>query len=267
MKDIKRLLYTLPFSLVGATLYTIANKGTPHHFHGAANLFLVLILTTAVLFAWEEGLRFKKLSERLTFVEGWTHATKVTAIPLGILTCLCGANFLWDGLTISLYVTKTISPVLSLVVGVSMVCGGVYAILCPAPDSKNQARDSLFGMILPIGCVVRVLQLYFDTTTPRNASVKLLISLAYLVLALYLLSDVRMTQGRANMGYHKALSLLTPSIIGAVALGEIISALINDVAFPHGVADILFFAVSFLLIYIRGSFAQEKPEIEDHDIA
>lgn len=71
---------------------------------------------------------------------------------------------------------------------------GAAGLLLPVfAPRRYPAAEVILHLPLPLGCAVFALYLYFDKSTPRNATLKLCVSLAFLLLALLLLLRIRMT--------------------------------------------------------------------------
>lgn len=75
------------------------------------------------------------------------------------------------------------------------LAGAVGLLLHAFVPERFPAAGIILHLPLPIGCAVFSLYLYFDKTTPRNATLKLCVSLAFLLLALLLLLRIRMMVG------------------------------------------------------------------------
>ena len=267
MKHRLTLLLSLPFTICITLFYTLSRCLSGVSFHGWTNVLLWCTLGAGLLLSIWLGISGSKQKETFVNVAQWQNSLRITALVCGCICFIGGALNFFNGLQMLLSAkSATPSPIFFILLGFLLVVGGVYICLCPTPNSTTQTRDALFGMALPIASIIRVLDLYFETSTPKNASAKLFISLTYLLLALYWLSDLRLTLGRANVGYHKTLIPLVTMICGGVAVGECLSALILKTSLTYGGLDLLFFVISFLLINIKGCFAFQTPENEVLDI-
>lgn len=84
------------------------------------------------------------------------------------------------------------------VVGGARICALFTAILFFVGSIGLLLRTPLLQLPLPMGCAAFAFYLYFERVTPRNASLKLLVSLAFLLLALLFLLRLRHALGIAR---------------------------------------------------------------------
>ena len=275
MKRYLSLAFTIPITLLITLFYTLAKTQGGMYFHGWANVLLWCCIGAGFILSLFLGMRARNQMDNLSFATAWPLAFKVFSVVGGILFFLFGILHLINGLELSIHAkSATLFPISYIGLGFLFMAGSVYCGLSPLPNSTRQARDALFGMAIPLACIIRVLQLYFEVSSPRNSSVKLLLSLTYLLLALFFISDIRTTLGRTSVGYHFTIAPFAAMVSGGVALGEWISSLAAGTAPIHGWADLLFLAISFLLIIYKGCFITATPistptfqENEDTDIA
>lgn len=170
--------------------------------HGAA------FLTSLVLFAANAVVQFP-----LVFTDRGIGRAFGTAsprfIPLaGALAAVFGALPLAGGSAVLAYRAATVLRtatvpevihdhrgmlVTAVLTALLFLVGAVGLLLPVFAPRRYPAAEVILHLPLPLGCAVFALYLYFDKSTPRNATLKLCVSLAFLLLALLLLLRIRMT--------------------------------------------------------------------------
>lgn len=170
--------------------------------HGAA------FLTSLVLFAANAVIQFP-----LVFTDRGIGGAFRTAsprfIPLaGALAAVFGALPLAGGSAVlahraaTVLRTATVPEVIhdhrgmlvtAVLTALLFLVGAVGFLLPVFAPRRYPAAEVILHLPLPLGCAVFALYLYFDKSTPRNATPKLCVSLAFLLLALLLLLRIRMT--------------------------------------------------------------------------
>lgn len=170
--------------------------------HGAA------FLTSLVLFAANAVIQFP-----LVFTDrGIGRAFRTASprfIPLaGALAAVFGALPLAGGSAVLAYRAATVLRtatvpevihdhrgmlVTAVLTALLFLVGAVGLLLPVFAPRRYPAAEVILHLPLPLGCAVFALYLYFDKSTPRNATLKLCVSLAFLLLALLLLLRIRMT--------------------------------------------------------------------------
>ena len=181
----------------------VATADAPlRYVHGAA------FLTSLVLFAANAVIQFP-----LVFTDRGIGRAFGTAsprfIPLaGALAAVFGALPLAGGSAVLAYRAATVLRtatvpevihdhrgmlVTAVLTALLFLVGAVGLLLPVFAPRRYPAAEVILHLPLPLGCAVFALYLYFDKSTPRNATLKLCVSLAFLLLALLLLLRIRMT--------------------------------------------------------------------------
>lgn len=170
--------------------------------HGTA------FLTSLILFAANAVIQFP-----LVFTDRGIGRAFGTAsprfIPLaGALAAVFGALPLAGGSAVLAYRAATVlrtatvpevihdhrGMLVTAVLTALLFLAGAVGLLLPVfAPRRYPAAEVILHLPLPLGCAVFALYLYFDKSTPRNATLKLCVSLAFLLLALLLLLRIRMT--------------------------------------------------------------------------
>lgn len=170
--------------------------------HGTA------FLTSLVLFAANAVIQFP-----LVFTDRGIGRAFGTAsprfIPLaGALAAVFGALPLAGGSVVLAYRAATVLRtatvpevihdhrgmlVTAVLTALLFLVGAVGLLLPVFAPRRYPAAEVILHLPLPLGCAAFALYLYFDKSTPRNATLKLCVSLAFLLLALLLLLRIRMT--------------------------------------------------------------------------
>lgn len=114
---------------------------------------------------------------------------------------------------------------------------------------KYPSVEILTRLALPLACVLFALYLYFETSIPRNASWKLLLSLCFLFLALWLTADIRYEVGNPKPRLYHLLGRVTAPLLGAVVVASIFLKAGRGLSYLPATVYILF-AVFFLYIIV-----------------
>jgi hypothetical protein len=162
--------------------------------------------------------------------------------------------------------------IFALLTGIFACFGALYLLSALLPRDCTCSRDALAGMSLLFSFLTYAMYLYFDGSTPKNDTQKQFLSLAFLILVLYLLSDVRLVLGRGIPRLYHITALWAAPLCGALSIGGLLSALILRCAPALGYTPLLLLLIFFLYIYIREltvtgtvqmpSIKEEDPDLE-----
>lgn len=125
----------------------------------------------------------------------------------------------------------------ALLVAVLALCGAGYCIasvLIPAVRSNLRAN---LGMLAALGFAIYTVHLFFRTDTPLNNPAKVADEMAFLSAALFMLSETRLSLGRARWKDYFIFAAVSavlsgyaslPALVTYILRGEIISASIQQ---------------------------------------
>ncbi len=139
--------------------------------------------------------------------------------------------------------------------GICLIFAGVLALpgslfsLFGAENGHAPLPAMLTGLSLVFSCALYALHLNFDTETPKNASMKLLLILVYLFLTLFYLSEIRRILGKKDVVLYRIASILAGHLAAASMLLPL-GTLSTQVPLIGGIGAYLFCGVSFLYIII-----------------
>lgn len=228
-------LLSLLTALAGAALLTSAFLAAEHplqYLHSTAATVAYLLFALNALLQLPPALSDCTISAAFapTDGSGW-RKTLIYLLPLaGILPFAIESISLVTASTGGARISALLTAVLFII--------GAVGLLLRLPPMQ---------LTIPLGCAAFAFYLYFERVTPRNASLKLLVSLAFLLLALLLLLRLRHALGLAR-------PRLTIWFIRAAApylfsLGVMLALLqgARDVAYPLATVSLLLLVLSFYL--------------------
>ena len=143
-----------------------------------------------------------------------------------------------------------ISRVFPLLIALFSLVSTVGFALRAVYRGKYPSVEILTRLALPIACVFFALFLYFEKSIPRNASWKLLLSLCFLFLALWLIADIRYEVGNPKPRLYHLIGRVTAPLLGAVVVASIFLKAGRGLAYLPATVYILF-AVFFLYIILN----------------
>lgn len=138
--------------------------------------------------------------------------------------------------------------------------GTGYYVLCLALREAESDLRAWFGMAAALFAALYAVFLYFDTTLPLNATTKLTSQVTYLVMAVYLLLDVRLSLGRARYRLQAALGLIAASVSAYAAIPSLLTYFIQGAVIDHSLYETLCTLAFFLLVCARLFAMTRLPE-------
>ena len=118
-------------------------------------------------------------------------------------------------------------------------------------DGRYPAAQALLRMALPLASVTFSLYLYFDKSVPRNASLKLLVSLSYLLLALLWLLRLRETVGNPRPRLAVYLARAATPLTGALGAALLLLGILKKAVFvsPTVSPCLIFLSFYFYMVF------------------
>lgn len=133
---------------------------------------------------------------------------------------------------------------------------------------KYPSVEILTRLALPLACVLFALYLYFEKSIVRNASWKLVLSLCFLFLALWLTVDIRYEVGNPKPRLYHLLGRVTAPLLGAVVIASVVLKAGRSLSYLPATVYILF-AVFFLYIIVyhlpASGISFEKDSADDDE--
>lgn len=143
-----------------------------------------------------------------------------------------------------------VSRVFPLLIALFSLVSTVGFALRAVYRGKYPSVEILTSLALPLACVLFALYLYFEKSIPRNASWKLVLSLCFLFLALWLTADIRYEVGNPKPRLYHLLGRVTAPLLGAVAVASVVLGAGRGLSYLPATVYILF-AVFFLYIIVN----------------
>ncbi len=244
----KKLLITVPtviFALVAIVLRTVACLFELNYKTGlfadstlskvsgytAAAVAILLLLLLAVKIEVTE--RRASFHGPLTYLPSGVLATALIISAVDLIKYVADAlgNFFAHAML------SRFDCLTALVVAVFALCGAGYCVVSALiPTVRSSLRANL-GMLAALGFAVYTVHLFFRTDTPLNNPAKVADEIAFLSAALFMLSETRISLGRARWKVYFIFGAVSsvlcgyaslPALITYIARGEVISASIQQ---------------------------------------
>lgn len=236
----------LLITVIATTLRTVAAflGVTPYGFftHSVLSEVSAWFLVGGTLIALSYALVGRKMPERVP-----TMKTPLTYIPAALLS-LCflffGAERVPEALRLLRFgelSALTITATLLIVLSAASIAFVIGVCLIESPLSDRRAN---LGMCATLLFAVYAAFLYYDTTLPLNAPIKIADQMAYLAFALYFLFEVRFSLGRERWGLYTSFGFIAgmmaaysaiPTLLVYLAQGNVLSYSIAETILTLGV--------------------------------
>lgn len=237
-------------SVLGTVFYVVSFSGGALYPHGAAYVLLwaVPCATFAVITL------LLKADGKLTLVlpekTESTPSLRVMGGCAGLAALLFGGYLIGCALRAPAG-TPAQKVFLALLSGIFAIGGAAFLFFSPLAASSHMTRDGLTGMSLLLSLLFYPLYLYFDTSLPKNAPVKLLLLVAYLLAMLCVLSETRAALGKGYPRMTHAVALGAAPFCATVSVGSLLAAVIGGEEPAFGFPPLLLLLFFFLYIYIK----------------
>lgn len=103
---------------------------------------------------------------------------------------------------------------------------------------------------LPLSCVSYVLSLYFETSVPKNGSLKLLLSLCFILLAVYLVTGIRRTIGEPRPRLSLFLARTAAPLLASVAFAALFLKIFRGLSLFGATAYVFLAVFSFYMFIV-----------------
>ena len=118
-------------------------------------------------------------------------------------------------------------------------------------DGQHPAAQTLLRLALPLASVTFSLYLYFDKSVPRNASLKLLVSLSFLLIALLWLLRLREAVGNPRPRLAVYLARAATPLTGALGCALLLLGIVKKAVFvsPTVALCLIFLSFYFYMVF------------------
>lgn len=118
-------------------------------------------------------------------------------------------------------------------------------------DGRHPAAQTLLRLALPLASVTFSLYLYFDKSVPRNASLKLLVSLSFLLIALLWLLRLREAVGNPRPRLAVYLARAATPLTGALGCALLLLGIVKKAVFvsPTVALCLIFLSFYFYMVF------------------
>ncbi len=151
--------------------------------------------------------------------------------------------------------------VTAVLAGALFLVGAVGLLLECFADGRYPTPQTLLRLALPLASVTFSLYLYFDKSVPRNASLKLLVSLSFLLLALLWLLRLREAVGNPRPRLAVYLTRAATPLIGALGCALLLLGIVKKAVFVSPTVGI---CLIFLSFYFYMVFSAPAGGIKGH---
>lgn len=149
-------------------------------------------------------------------------------------------------------ITLLLAALFSLIGAVGLALRAVF-------PGKYPTAEVLTLLPLPLSCVSYALYLYFETTIPKNGSLKLLVSLCFLALALYLITDIRRSVGEPRPRLSLFLARAAAPLLASVSFSALYWKIFRGVSAFGATAYVFLAAFAFYMFLVTC-----VPTLGDH---
>ncbi len=237
-------LCAVSFICGAITLGILLSRGG-HYFHGGAYVALAvtLALTSAASAVTAFVLRRSIPATQASF---GGHLGSIS------MHTLCIAGILLFGIY---HIVRGVMLIPSaLPAGICLLLSGALAVLGFRFSMHSMRRDELAVVIsgtgLSMSCLFYALYLYFDASTPKNAGMKHLLILTFLLLALFFLSEIRRVLEKKQSLFYMITNALALQLTAALSVAPVAMTIAGHAPLTGDVFTYLFVIVSFLYIII-----------------
>lgn len=216
------------------------------------------IVVGGVLLALTYPLTHKRIYP--IFRDDRTPLTYLPAAILGLCLIFFGAEVTPDAL--SLLAMQHISPltVSATLLLVLSACGVLYAASVCLIESSLSDRRAGLGMLTVLLYGIYAAFLYYDTTLPLNAPIKIADQMTYLAFALFLLYEVRISLGREQQGLYSAFGFIAGMMASYSAVPSILLYIIKGRVLSFSLAETILTLGTLLFIIGRMLVRDSSPE-------
>ena len=211
------------------------------------------VVVAGVLLALTYPLTHRKV--RVIFRDDRTPLTYLPAAVLCVGMIFFGAEVVPEALLLlRLYHVDALSVTAAILLALA-ACGALYAAaVCLIEPSLSDRRAGL-GMLTVLLYGVYAAFLYYDTTLPLNAPIKITDQMTYLALSLFFLYEVRISLGREQQGMYGAFGFIggmmatysaIPSLLLYIIKGNVLSFSLSETILT---LTTLAFIIGRMLVY------------------
>ena len=151
----------------------------------------------------------------------------------------------------------TVTAALLVILCAISVAYAIATCLIEAPVSDRRAN---LGMGCTLLFAVYAAFLYYDTTLPLNAPIKIADQMTYLALALYFLFEVRFSLGREKWGLYTAFGLIAGMMASYSAIPALLVYLIHGTVLSYSIAETILTLGALVFIACRLLLSDLVPE-------
>ncbi len=240
----------LSISLIAGTLLLVTSmqNASGNYLSGGAFIALCIIIAVTATASCVVSLLANKRNE-IGSDEG-NDPGHAGAFLLGILFVVMSCVLFGINIAYAIQYPHVLTARLTLIAAsVFLLFGGLFPLFALG-KKPNPVGGCLTGISLTLACLFFPLHLYFDTLAPKNASLKLLLSLALLFAALFFLSEVRRILGRNIPVFYRIARPIAAHLAAMLAVAPIAFAFAVKAPPIGGYVPYLFLCLFFLYIII-----------------
>ncbi len=168
----------------------------------------------------------------------------VQILPVGLLAM--SQLFLSIDLLQNISRGDTLARILATGTALLGIAGAVYYALCLCMKHDDSALRAWFGIAAILFCAFYAVYLYFETSTPHNTDCKMTSQITYLSMSLFLLTDVRLSLGKARYRLQVIFGFWTAALTAYAAFPALIARIFGS---TNAVIDRSLFETVFTLLF------------------
>ncbi len=236
------MLVTFVSLIGGSILLPILVGGGALYFHGGAAIALAVLLGLATVASFLLSFLYRDVAPASHAV--FRGHLSALLFHIGFMAILCA----FGGYHI---VTGILTVRNSALSGICLILSGLFALgglrFSMHSIGKNALRTVLSGTSLTLACLFYAFYLYFDNTSPKNASMKQLLILVFLFLALFFLSEIRRILGKAHGIFYRLVITVTLQLCAAMSVAPLVLQILGR---GPGVGDICaYLLITLMFLY------------------
>ncbi len=229
----------------GGCLLAILLSNNSYYFRDGAAVALTILMFSVTTASFVLSLVYRRTAPASNAVFRGHLTALVFHVCFMVTTCIFGGYHIVMGI---LAVRNTLLP------GICLIFSGVFALaglrFSVHSMKKDVLRVVLSGTSLSLSCLFYTFYLYFDSATPKNTSMKQLLVLASLALALFFLSEIRRVLGKKSGVFYHFIIAAALQLCGILTVTPLVMKTQGYSYIAGDIPTYIFFLLLFFYIFI-----------------
>ncbi len=149
--------------------------------------------------------------------------------------------------------TEKIAQVFATVTALLGIIGALYYVLCLCMKQDGNTLRAWFGIAAILFCAFYAVYLYFETSSPHNTDCKMTSQITYLSMSLFLLTDVRLSLGKAKYPLQVTFGFWAAALTAYAAFPSLIVRIFSDTndIIDHSIFETVCTLIFFFFVCAR----------------